>query len=125
LSWIAVIGGRRPYPKGTKSNLLTENNEPQRFFSAQEIESFEQALQQYAPWLYPPFMLSLHTGWRKVPVLSLEWKHVDRANGIIRVPGQLTKSGQPFSILTDKTPLYAESLSVSTKYETVSYPGFF
>jgi len=82
-------------PKAPKVKLLPENNARQRFFSIQEIESFKQALQQHAPWLYPPFMLSLHTGWRKETVLSLEWKHVDRANGIIRVPGQLTKSGQP------------------------------
>lgn len=82
-------------PKAPKVKMLPENNARQRFFTIQEIERFTQALQQHAPWLYPPFMLSLHTGWRKETVLSLEWKHVDRANGIIRVPGQLTKSGQP------------------------------
>jgi len=75
--------------------MLPENNARQRFFTLQEIERFTQALQQYAAWLYAAFMLSLHTGWRKETVLSLEWKLVDRANGIIRVPGQLTKSGQP------------------------------
>lgn len=38
------------------------------------------------------------TGWRKGQLAKLRWEHVDRANGLLQVPGSLTKNRRPHTI---------------------------
>lgn len=56
-----------------------------------------QALQDgdYCDHLTPLVLLSLGTGMRRGSALALEWSHLDRSGSTIRVPGEITKNGEP------------------------------
>jgi integrase len=54
------------------------------------------------PHLKPIIITGYHTGMRRGELLGLQWSHIDRDNGFIRLPAELTKEKKPKSIPLNK-----------------------
>ncbi|MCL4486329.1 MAG: site-specific integrase [Nitrospirae bacterium] len=71
-----------------------------RFLSAQEIQSFLQAVEAESnPVMKDYFMILLLTGARKNNVLSMRWRDIDLPAGTWTVPGENSKNGSPMTVI--------------------------
>ena len=50
------------------------------------------------PHLKPLLVVAFHTGMRRGELLGLNWTHIDREKGFIRLPAEITKEGKAKSI---------------------------
>jgi integrase len=75
-------------------------NARQGFLEADEVRRVTEHLR---PALRPAVWFAFYTGWRKGEVLSLRWKAVDFAAGIVRLESSETKNGRgrvfPFAVV--------------------------
>ena len=70
-----------------------------RFLSGEELDRFFEALDLTENPAFKDFiLLSLFTGARKSNVLSMRWKDVDFERSVWKIPGELSKNGDPMQI---------------------------
>ncbi|HQO63485.1 MAG TPA: site-specific integrase [Syntrophorhabdus sp.] len=70
--------------------MLREDNVRKGFF---EPESFDLVMEYLPEYLRPVVFFGYCTGWRKEEILSLTWKQIDLAQGIVRLePGETKNS---------------------------------
>jgi integrase len=93
-------------------SLLREHNVRRGFFEAEQFEAvvseLPKPLQAVATFLY-------WTGWRKQEALTLEWRHVDRRAGVIRI--EETKNREARTIPYARLPALATL--IGDQWETV------
>jgi integrase len=78
-----------------KNKLKPGANARKRTLSVEE----HQALVANASSHFKPILITAyHTGMRMGELLKLEWKHIDREAGLIRLPAELTKEKRPKTI---------------------------
>src|SRR5262249_19811014 len=73
--------------------LLREDNARSGFFEAEQFRSVRAKLPDY---IRPLATFLYWTGWRKGEAIALEWRQVDRTNGVIRI--EKTKNREPRTI---------------------------
>lgn len=105
--------GIEPFKEESRDRFL-QSDELTRFFSALELEP-----EQNRDF----FMLTLLTGARKTNVLSMKWDDVDLKHAFWRVPGEVSKNGQPMLI-----PITTEALNILNRRKasassTFVFPG--
>jgi integrase len=92
-------------------SLLREHNVRRGFFEAEQFQAvvteLPEPLQAVATFLY-------WTGWRKNEALTLEWTHVDRRAGVIRIED--TKNREPRTIPYGRLPVLAAV--IGSQWET-------
>ncbi|MHB1934590.1 MAG: tyrosine-type recombinase/integrase [Leptospirillum sp.] len=70
-----------------------------RFLSGEELSRFFEALDLTENPAFKDFiLLSLFTGARKSNVLSMRWKDIDFERNVWKIPGELSKNGDPMQI---------------------------
>ncbi|MHB1934816.1 MAG: tyrosine-type recombinase/integrase [Leptospirillum sp.] len=70
-----------------------------RFLSGEELARFFEALDLTENPAFQDFiLLSLFTGARKSNVLSMRWKDIDFERSVWKIPGELSKNGDPMQI---------------------------
>ena len=70
-----------------------------RFLSGEELGRFFEALDLTEnPAFKDYILLSLFTGARKANVLGMRWKDIDFERSVWRIPGELSKNGEPMQI---------------------------
>jgi integrase len=70
-----------------------------RFLSGEELGWFFEALDLTENPAFKDFIrLSLFTGARKSNVLSMRWKDIDFERNVWKIPGELSKNGEPMQI---------------------------
>ena len=70
-----------------------------RFLSGEELARFFEALDLTENPAFKDFiLLSLFTGARKSNVLSMRWKDIDFERSVWKIPGELSKNGDPMQI---------------------------
>jgi len=70
-----------------------------RFLSGEELGRFFEALDLTEnPAFKDYILLSLFTGARKANVLSMRWKDIDFERSVWKIPGELSKNGDPMQI---------------------------
>lgn len=70
-----------------------------RFLSGEELGRFFEALDLTENPAFKDFiLLSLFTGARKSNVLSMRWKDIDLERNVWKIPGELSKNGDPMQI---------------------------
>lgn len=70
-----------------------------RFLSGEELARFFEALDLTENPAFKDFiLLSLFTGARKSNVLSMRWKDIDFERNVWKIPGELSKNGEPMQI---------------------------
>ena len=70
-----------------------------RFLSGEELARFFEALDLTEnPAFKDYILLSLFTGARKSNVLSMRWKNIDFERSVWKIPGELSKNGDPMQI---------------------------
>jgi integrase len=70
-----------------------------RFLSGEELGRFFEALDLTENPAFKDFiLLSLFTGARKSNVLSMRWKDIDFERSVWKIPGELSKNGDPMQI---------------------------
>jgi integrase len=95
--------GVEPFKEESRDRFL-QSDELTRFFTALEAEP-----EQNRDF----FMLTLLTGARKTNVLSMRWEDLDLSQAYWRVPGEVSKNGQPMLI-----PITKEALSILNRRKT-------
>ena len=79
-----------------------------RFLSGEELARFFEALDLTENPAFKDFiLLSLFTGARKSNVLSMRWKDIDFERSVWKIPGELSKNGDPMQI-----PLGPDALEI-------------
>jgi integrase len=95
-----------------------------RFLSGEELARFFEALDLTESPAFRDFiLLALFTGARKSNVLSMRWRDIDFELNVWKIPGELSKNGDPMQI-----PLNRDVLNIlrRRRAETVSifvFPG--
>lgn len=74
---------------------LKDKDERNVFLS---IEDQDRLLAAYPDFIRPYFIMLCYQGVRKGEAIKLEWKHVNLEQGIIYMPGSITKSGKARSM---------------------------
>ncbi|MCL4485639.1 MAG: site-specific integrase [Nitrospirae bacterium] len=70
-----------------------------RFLSGEELARFFEALDLTENPAFKDFiLLSLFTGARKSNVLSMRWKDIDFERNVWKIPGELSKNGDPMQV---------------------------
>ena len=70
-----------------------------RFLSGEELGRFFEALDLSESETFKDFiLLSLFTGARKSNVLSMRWRDIDFERNVWKIPGELSKNGDPMQI---------------------------
>ncbi|MHB1926479.1 MAG: tyrosine-type recombinase/integrase [Leptospirillum sp.] len=70
-----------------------------RFLSGEELGRFFEALDLTENPAFKDFiLLSLFTGARKSNVLSMRWKDIDFERSVWKIPGELSKNGDPMQV---------------------------
>ncbi|MHB8421519.1 MAG: tyrosine-type recombinase/integrase [Leptospirales bacterium] len=70
-----------------------------RFLSGEELGRFFEALDLTENPAFKDFvLLSLFTGARKSNVLSMRWKDIDFERNVWKIPGELSKNGDPMQV---------------------------
>lgn len=71
-----------------------------RFLSAQELQSFLQAVgEESNPVMKDYFMILLLTGARRNNVLSMRWRDIDLEAGTWTIPGESSKNSSPMAVI--------------------------
>ena len=79
-----------------------------RFLSGEELARFFEALDLTENPAFKDFiLLSLFTGARKSNVLGMRWKDIDFERSVWKIPGELSKNGDPMQV-----PLGADVLEI-------------
>ena len=70
-----------------------------RFLSGEELARFFEALEiTESPTFKDYILLSLFTGARKSNVLGMRWKDIDFERSVWKIPGEVSKNGEPMQI---------------------------
>ena len=70
-----------------------------RFLSGEELARFFEALDLTENPAFKDFiLLSLFTGARKSNVLSMRWRDIDFERNVCKIPGELSKNGDPMQV---------------------------
>ena len=115
---LAVQAGKllvRPYIP-----MLREDNTRAGFFEQHEFEAIRSQLPAH---LRPIITFAYFTGWRvRSEVLSLEWRHVDRRAGVIRLDPGTTKNHEgrvlPYQAIPELETLIEEQWKAKGQLET-------
>jgi integrase len=78
--------------RGVKRRLKKAANARKRTLSVQE---YLQICRVAPPHLKAIITMAYNTGMRLGEIRNLEWGHIDRGNGLIRLPAELTKESKP------------------------------
>ncbi len=79
-----------------------------RFLSGEELGRFFEALELSESETFKDFVrLSLLTGARRSNVLSMRWKDINFERNVWKIPGELSKNGEPMQI-----PLMADAVEI-------------
>ena len=71
----------------------------ERFLSGEELGRFFEALEISESETFRDFvLLALFTGARRSNVLSMRWKDIDFERSVWKIPGELSKNGEPMQI---------------------------
>lgn len=105
--------GIQPYKEEARDRFL-QGDELTRFFAALEAES-----EQNRDF----FILTLLTGARKTNVLSMRWEDLDLNQATWRVPGEVSKNGQPMMIPITQEPLKILKRRKDSSTSTFVFPG--
>ena len=109
--------------------MLPERNERERILSPEEANRL---VSVSPPHMQPMILIALNTGMREAEILGLSWREINFRDGVIRLSGHRTKSGEgrtipmfpvvvellkrfPRAIHTDKVFLYNGKLIGSIK----------
>jgi integrase len=97
--------GIQPYKEVTRD----------RFLQGDEFKKYYEALENESEQNRDFFMLALLTGARKTNVLSMKWQDVNIEQEVWRVPGEISKNGQPMLI-----PLTLQALVILKRRKETS-----
>ena len=100
-----------------------KENKRDRFLQADEIPKFFDALNTEPEQNRDFFILALMTGARKTNVLSMRWKDLDLNQELWKVPGEISKNGQPMLIPLTKVALGVLTRRKSTIKSEYVFPG--
>ncbi len=79
-----------------------------RFLSGEELARFFEALKVSESGTFKDFvLLALLTGARRSNVLSMQWKDIDFERMVWKIPGEVSKNGEPMQI-----PLLADAVEI-------------
>lgn len=94
-----------------------------RFLKPDEIPNFFKALESESQDNRDFFLIALLTGARKSNVLAMKWEDLDLKTGSWRVPGELSKNGQPMVIPLTNPALEILAERSKTKSNTFVFSG--
>lgn len=94
-----------------------------RFLKPSEIPNFFKALESESQDNRDFFLLALLTGARKSNVLTMQWGDLDIKTGSWRVPGELSKNGQPMVIPLTNPALEILKARLQTQSIGFVFPG--
>lgn len=104
-----------------KTIATTEDKTRKRALSIQEAK---QLLETAPPYLRAMLVVALHTGMRLSEIRLLNWSHIDRKAGMIRLPGEITKTKRARSVpLTAPVLTELESLPRHLHGFVITYNG--
>ena len=95
----AIIWGYLKTENPCKGIMKFREVSRDRFLSGEELARFFEALDLTENPAFKDFiLLSLFTGARKSNVLSMRWRDIDFERSVWKIPGELSKNGDPMQI---------------------------
>lgn len=108
--------------RAVKVPRLQENGGRMVYLTQDQIQRVLDAARRDTCWeIYPFIMIGLHTGMRRMEILSIRWEHVDLERLLIHIP--LAKAGPRDQPITSELAAYLGSLRATAPTDIWLFPA--